>query len=110
MYPPELLFCAVTLDHHPSAELPITGCYRRIEPKQLLRPKYVKAKSKIERPPGHQPTELRLLLPSAHKSGQAVERGVEQAAQARALVEAGENRAGLLLEHSMTDFVGSAFQ
>ena len=43
-------------------------------------------------------------------SGQAVEYDVEQGAKAGALVEAGENRAGLLLESSMTDFVGSAFQ
>ena len=52
---PELLLCAVTLDHHPSAELPITGCYRRIEPKELLRPEYAKAKSNsaASRPPAH---------------------------------------------------------
>jgi hypothetical protein len=50
-----------------------------------------------------------LPLISACKSGQAAEHGVEQGAKARALIEAGENRAGLLLENSMTDFVGGTF-
>jgi hypothetical protein len=44
------------------------------------------------------------------KSGHAVEHGVEQGAKARALVQAGKNRRGLLLENSVTDIVGSTFQ
>jgi hypothetical protein len=44
------------------------------------------------------------------KPGQAAEYGVEQGAKARTLVYAGENRGGLLLEYSITDFVRCAFQ
>jgi hypothetical protein len=44
------------------------------------------------------------------RSGQAAEHGIEQGPKARALVEAGENSAGLLLENPMTDFVGGTFQ
>jgi hypothetical protein len=50
------------------------------------------------------------LLASAGKSGQTREYGIEQGAKDRALVEAGEDSAGLLLESSVTDFVGSTFQ
>jgi hypothetical protein len=52
----------------------------------------------------------RQLLPFAPKSGHAVEHGVEQGAKARALVQAGKNLPGLLLENSVTDIVGSTFQ
>jgi hypothetical protein len=44
------------------------------------------------------------------KPGQAAEYGVEQGAKARTLVAAGEDRGGLLLENSMTDFVRCTFQ
>ena len=45
-----------------------------------------------------------------YQSGQAAEHGIEQGAKARALIEVLENRAGLLLENAVTDFVGSASQ
>src|SRR5207249_7482130 len=44
------------------------------------------------------------------KSGQAVERGIEQGAKACALIEVRENSGGLLLESSMADFVSSTFE
>jgi DNA-binding transcriptional LysR family regulator len=48
-----------------------------------------------------------ILLASAGEPGQAVKHRVEQGAKARALAEVGENGVGLLLENSMTDFLGS---
>ena len=48
-----------------------------------------------------------ILVGSAGELGQAVEHRVEQGAKARAMAEVGENGVGLLLENSMTDFLGS---
>src|SRR5262249_31871368 len=56
------------------------------------------------------PTAPRCLFPSARKSGQTAEHRVEQRAKGRALVDAGENCAGLLFENSMTDFGRCTFQ
>ena len=77
----------------------------------ILQPDHVKAKSKYRGSPTSQPAGARPFLHAcAYKSCQAVEHGIEQRAKAHALIEAGEDRGGLLLERTKTYFVGGTFQ
>src|SRR3984893_17584176 len=50
------------------------------------------------------------FIASARKPGQTVEHRVKQGAKACALAKAVEDRAGLLLENAITDFVGSTLR
>ena len=50
------------------------------------------------------------LFVSAGAFGQTVEHGVEQRTKARALIEVGENSAGLLLERAVANFAGSTIK